>query len=434
MKNLRFPKLLILVFSLPVFLNALSEAQQNEIQQTTKFGILVVKSKPSGADVFIDNSDTTWGQTPYTTGLLYGSHRIILKHGSYFDFDTTIAVYVGKKVTIKARMIKLGVGILSINTVPGGVDILLDNKPVGKSPAEIDVSVGSHDIMVALDGYITKNRVVEISPGERNEIEFKLNEQTSGIIIDVDPDNAEITIGGKSFKSGQVITLIPGNYTATITSSNYYPETRDIEIKKAEITEINLSLNRIKKRVYKYGFFGGFNLGYNEGKFLPPVIRLANEKRFRWGLFVGGYTCVKISHSYALRPEISYVSKRIKYGQKLYIYYPGQVEEWYKMGLDYINISLLLSQAGIDKEGLSYLAFGPSISFLVSKSLSGVSPVFDSGPVELDASDSYWAFDIAMGVGKAFFIEARLHMGITPFLDYYDRKIIDARTVAGYRF
>jgi len=57
-----------------------------------------------------------------------------------------------------------------VATVPEGADVLLGGVWVGSTPAELELSIGVHEIEIARPGYVTWRRQVKVEPGTRIEV------------------------------------------------------------------------------------------------------------------------------------------------------------------------------------------------------------------------------------------------------------------------
>lgn len=218
------------------------ESQIRDGKINSRFGILEIISKPSDAEVYINDSDEPWGKTRYTTGLIYGVYRVKIKRDSYLDFDTTVVINVGTRTKVHTKLIK-DEGILRITTDPPGAIISIDNKPVGRSPLEFETFIsGDYGIKAVLDGHFIGYDSVHVVYGELSRVHFDLKEQISGVIVFTDPPDATVIIDGIEYEPGKAIELPEGFYEIIATRHGYVTVATSIEVKNKAINAVNLTL------------------------------------------------------------------------------------------------------------------------------------------------------------------------------------------------
>ena len=117
-----------------------------------KLGQIVVNSNFPGAKFTIDgNSDPAW-ITPATVSQPPGSHRVVISKEGYGEFEQTVDLEAGRTATINAPLSQ-EVGEIVINTTPPGLEVFLDGKSLGLSPAHAVVPVGPHKYLVKRAGW-----------------------------------------------------------------------------------------------------------------------------------------------------------------------------------------------------------------------------------------------------------------------------------------
>src|SRR5690554_2581707 len=84
-----------------------------------------------------------------------------------------------------------GVGNISVTSDPSGARIFLDGEDTGKTtPALLEqVKTGSHQVTVALDGYVSQTRAVSVSRSATVAVSFNLDED----VPPIDPNAARVT-------------------------------------------------------------------------------------------------------------------------------------------------------------------------------------------------------------------------------------------------
>lgn len=145
-------------------------------------GDILVSSNPPGASVFNDGvyqGNTQPGDAMDLTGLLPGTHTILLQLQNYQDFTTHVEVRAGGVSIVNADLIPATTpsqsGTLLINSNPQGANVFLDNACVGITPLTIpSVPAGNHTLLLRLAGYADYSTPLTISPGEAFQVQAAL--------------------------------------------------------------------------------------------------------------------------------------------------------------------------------------------------------------------------------------------------------------------
>ncbi len=155
---------------------------QLEVASAAATGDILVLSNPPGASVFNDGvyqGNTKPGDALDLTGLLPGTHTILLQLQNYQDYATSVEVQAGRVSQVNADLIPAKTpsqsGTLLISSNPQGANIFLDNACVGITPLTIpSVTAGNHTLLLRLVGYIDYATTLTISPGEAVQVQAAL--------------------------------------------------------------------------------------------------------------------------------------------------------------------------------------------------------------------------------------------------------------------
>lgn len=63
---------------------------------------------------------------------------------------------------------------LYVKTVPDKAEVILDGKKLGKSDGLFDVSAGTHQLVLRLEGYVSEERSVDVKESEITRVELRL--------------------------------------------------------------------------------------------------------------------------------------------------------------------------------------------------------------------------------------------------------------------
>jgi hypothetical protein len=405
-------------------------------------GIIEIQSRPSGARIFVGNDDNFIGTTPAITSLAAGPYRLSLRKESYLDFDTTIVIAAGSKNNISPRLVK-NIGGVKVITYPPKADIFINGAFVGRSPRQVDDVPGDFcEIVVSRDGYKEFRIEKKVSYGEVTEVEIILEEQASGIMVYSEPEDAILIIDGEIVEYSGVLEYAPGSYILELSREGYYPQKKSVKVEKRKISGARFSLRKIiNQKFYRYGVIFGGNTSYNGEYELPAPSFAVNKENTDFGFFLGAYINIPISNTYFLRSEISYLEWDINYGKERESYVQYEllgdsdvvVDAWYHVDLDYVNLSFLFTQAGLDSRGYFNFMLGPSLSILARKQVIIEPRDFFEDVEDLQAKGVYLGFNAGISAGKRLFFEARFHLGFSNIRKYEDGKPLHLRAALGYR-
>jgi hypothetical protein len=161
---------------------------------TPAVGSIFVKSSPSGADVYVDNSYK--GFTPLTVeGVQNGNHTVVLRLEGYEESSRPVVVTGNAKsisvalaplttstttatTTVTATVTKTvqptqttplppgESGSLSVTTTPAGAQVYVDGAMKGVTPATIPgLSAGTHAVRLVMAGYSDLNTTITVDAG-----------------------------------------------------------------------------------------------------------------------------------------------------------------------------------------------------------------------------------------------------------------------------
>jgi hypothetical protein len=129
---------------------------------------LFVNSRPPGAEVFINGAKQP-GLTPVTLPLAAGQFNVVLRLSGFEAFAGKVQVQENNQAVMDVLLTPRAqphVAWAQVNTTPRGAEILVDGTPTGQTaPARVQVTAGSHMLVVRMPGYQSSRRAVEVSEG-----------------------------------------------------------------------------------------------------------------------------------------------------------------------------------------------------------------------------------------------------------------------------
>jgi len=141
---------------------------------------ILVRSQPSGADVFI-NGDKQSGQTPLTLPLAPGEYNLVLRLAGHEPYSGKIQVKENIQTQLDAQLSEksnLHVAWAQVQSNPKGAEIFVDGSSAGQiTPARIQVPSGIHTLTLKLAGFQQALRKVQATEGGTVTINETLHAQ-----------------------------------------------------------------------------------------------------------------------------------------------------------------------------------------------------------------------------------------------------------------
>lgn len=133
---------------------------------------------------------------------------------------------------------------IQVETDPAGAAVYCDGKSYGNAPALLKgLMPGSHIVAAEKDGYRTERKQINVSEGERSTVNVKLKQVSALVIIQTDPEGAEVEIDGVARgKTPLLITnLAPGKYRVKLQVPGF--QSKEVELNAPNRTPVKLSIS-----------------------------------------------------------------------------------------------------------------------------------------------------------------------------------------------
>jgi hypothetical protein len=138
---------------------------------------VAIDSDPPGADVGIDQAGTLLGQTPLTTHLAEGSHRVWLRKAGFLALERDFVVRSREplRMTFALEAVK-NEGGLRFEVNVRKARIYVDGRVVAVSPFRevFKVDAGTHQVLIDKDRYNQVGRSVAVETGKTADVSAKL--------------------------------------------------------------------------------------------------------------------------------------------------------------------------------------------------------------------------------------------------------------------
>ena len=189
-------------------------------------GSLSVSSTPKNSDVYINNmyqgKITDDSPVILLRDIVRGDYSVMVNKGGYKVWEQLISVEPDKEIKINVDL-QLMPGVISVKSNPSDIEVLLDDRPVGKTPLEFEVREGEHEVKLEKDKYLPYVEKVNVKSNQPTKLEVNLQLKPGYIDLKSVPDKAEVWISRKFIGYSPVLLskVEPGEYRVKISKDNY---------------------------------------------------------------------------------------------------------------------------------------------------------------------------------------------------------------------
>jgi hypothetical protein len=129
---------------------------------------------PDGASVSLDKRVLgTAPLKPY--GVAAGSHVFAVTLDGYKPLEKTLVVVAGQPQTLSVTLEKIPTtGKVRVRVTPALAQVIVDDKPRGMAPVEIELPIGGHTLTVQSAGYTTYQGELVVSGGQTRDVPIEM--------------------------------------------------------------------------------------------------------------------------------------------------------------------------------------------------------------------------------------------------------------------
>jgi hypothetical protein len=214
-----------------------------EIELAPITSSVLIESKPAGAILEIDGKQV--GQTPLILhDQTIGKHSARLSKPGCITQEINWSVEDARPQVAAANLFS-NVGTLEIKSTPNGANVLLDNKPRGKTPFSGTMEQGEHKISVELKGYNSHEENVVVTKDEKKDVSVILQILPGNLNVKTNPPGAAITLNDRPYQNSpvEIKNLQPGDYKLKVEKEGSDPVVKDIKITAGETSDISINLD-----------------------------------------------------------------------------------------------------------------------------------------------------------------------------------------------
>ncbi len=184
---------------------------------------LTIASSPTGAEILLDRSVV--GRTPATLEVEAGARSLVLRKSGSKPATRTVQIIAGEPVDLGVITLAPEDGRLAIASQPGGATVMIGSEYRGTTPLELAVTPDVPlELRVSLAGHRTFTTGVTVAPGQRMEVQTRLEMLTGEVAISSQPPGAELLIDGTSRgRTDQTVELEARQHRIEVLLDGYEP-------------------------------------------------------------------------------------------------------------------------------------------------------------------------------------------------------------------
>jgi len=207
--------------SLEIEVEGAGKRQTFEIELTAAWAPIALASDPAGARVWVDGVEL--GETPGTFDLDAGMRSIELRLAGHRTWSREIQVLADQPQTLGSIALVRADAQLHLASDPPGAQIVVDSESPGRTPLDLLLASGeTHEISLFKIGHEVATRSIELGPGERKNLEVKLQPRIGVVELITQPAGATLSVDGKpSGEANQKLELLASPHTLVIRKEGY---------------------------------------------------------------------------------------------------------------------------------------------------------------------------------------------------------------------
>lgn len=208
-------------------------------------GLVLIRSKPEGADIEMDG--VHYGKTPrLAPDFPLGPHKIKLSLSGHLPKTVEITVADRTPLQVEETLLSDSARV-TIESKPPGADVTLDGGEVGKTPLTVPrLSSGSHPLTVRLKGFAAYADTLTVQAGDDRKLALTLTALPGTLAVASVPAQARIYLNGQYKADAPFATnaLPAGKYTIRAELRGYDPVTVTNTVTAGETTSVELRLTK----------------------------------------------------------------------------------------------------------------------------------------------------------------------------------------------
>lgn len=150
---------------------------QLEAEIRAKIGTLTVRCNVKGARVLVRERLASFDAPMQIEA---GKVVVEVTAEGYLPFKKEIDLPGGTEQTVDVVLVtKATTGVLTVHSEVAGAEVLVDDRPVGKVPAEVKLQAGPHVVLLRSEGYTEARVSVVVDAGASRDVTVSLEKKAS---------------------------------------------------------------------------------------------------------------------------------------------------------------------------------------------------------------------------------------------------------------
>ena len=174
-----------------------------------------------------------------------GTHQVQFTAERYLSKLVTVEVAGGHEKQAVTAALTPSWAPVSLSSSPAGAEIRVDGRPLGETPAVLELTAGERQIEVVRAGYNVWTRQIRVVADEPLTIpEIELELADGRLAVDTTPPEASVSRNGEFLgRTPQDLRLAPNvSHALTVAKPGYQPATIEIRLAPGESRSLNVEL------------------------------------------------------------------------------------------------------------------------------------------------------------------------------------------------
>ncbi len=174
-----------------------------------------------------------------------GTHQVQFTAERYLSELVTVEVTGGHERQAVMAMLTPSWAPISLSSSPAGAEIRVDGRPLGATPAVLELTAGERAIEVVLPGYNVWTRQIRVVADEPQTIPAITLQQADGrLAVATTPSEASVSRNGEFLgRTPRDLELAPNvSHALTVAKPGYEPETIEIRLAPGESRSLSVEL------------------------------------------------------------------------------------------------------------------------------------------------------------------------------------------------
>jgi hypothetical protein len=240
--------------------------------QKQRIGRLMVTTVPEGARIDIDNVESA--RTPLTAPIRVseGAHIIGAVAEGYAPDRKEVVVAGNAEATVTFELVSTQgkqLANLTVRSRIAGADVVIDNKPAGKTPLATSVTLlaGHHVVELKRPGYRPSRQEVDVGAGATGELSFELAVDSAqlsaeGAMLAIDASEPHPVLFVDDEHKGpytEPVRLPRGPHRLRIEHAGFLPVERNVNLDQGQTSLVHVDLEPTPEKRAAYASSASFH-------------------------------------------------------------------------------------------------------------------------------------------------------------------------------